>query len=204
MGVGNVRMVCGIFWSKNLKLKWMLLNINTFIYFSKLSLKQNCRWLFHTGRSISRRRQWQATPVLLPRKSHGRRSLVGCMQSMGSLRARRDWATSLSLFTFTQWRRKWQPTPVFLPGESQGWGSLVGCRLWGCRVGHDWSHLAAAAAAAAAAADLSQNVTFRLPATIWPEKHFEISVFWAQLWLYELQSLETKTGLQMIFYTHWA
>ena len=39
-----------------------------------------------------------------------------------------------------------QPTPVFLPGESQGWGSLVGCRLWGRRVGHDWSDLAAAAA----------------------------------------------------------
>ena len=27
---------------------------------------------------IHRRRQWQATPVLLPRKSHGWRSLVGC------------------------------------------------------------------------------------------------------------------------------
>ena len=27
---------------------------------------------------IRRRRQWQATPVLLPRKSHGWRSLVGC------------------------------------------------------------------------------------------------------------------------------
>ena len=27
---------------------------------------------------LSRRRQWQATPVLLPRKSHGRRSLVDC------------------------------------------------------------------------------------------------------------------------------
>ena len=26
----------------------------------------------------TRRRQWQATPVLLPRKSHGRKSLVGC------------------------------------------------------------------------------------------------------------------------------
>ena len=50
----------------------------------------------------------------------------------GSLRVRHDWATSLSLFTFTHWRRKWQPTPVFLPGESQGRGSLVGCRLWGC------------------------------------------------------------------------
>ena len=27
---------------------------------------------------ISRRRQWQPTPVLLPGKSHGQRSLVGC------------------------------------------------------------------------------------------------------------------------------
>ena len=42
-----------------------------------------------------------------------------------------DWVTSLSLFTFMQWRRKRQPTPVFLPGEPQGWGSLVGCHLWG-------------------------------------------------------------------------
>ena len=55
----------------------------------------------------------------------------GRLQSMGSLRVRHDWATSLSLFTFLHWRRKWQPTPVFLPGESQGRGSLVGCRLWG-------------------------------------------------------------------------
>ena len=51
--------------------------------------------------------------------------------NMGLLWDGRDWATSLSLFTFTQWRRKWHPTPVFLPGESQGWQSLVGCRLWG-------------------------------------------------------------------------
>ena len=43
------------------------------------------------------------------------------------------------------WRRKWQPTPVFLPGESQGQGSLVGCCLWGHRVRHNWSDLAAAA-----------------------------------------------------------
>ena len=55
----------------------------------------------------------------------------GRLQSMGSLRVRHDWATSLSLFTFMHWRRKWQPTPVFLPRESQGRGSLVGCRLWG-------------------------------------------------------------------------
>ena len=55
----------------------------------------------------------------------------GGLQSMGSLRVRHGWATSLSLFTFTHWRRKWQPTPVFLPGEPQGRGSLLGCCLWG-------------------------------------------------------------------------
>ena len=55
----------------------------------------------------------------------------GRLQSMRSLRAGHDRATSLSLFTFMHWRRKWQPTPLFLPGESQGWQSLVGCHLWG-------------------------------------------------------------------------
>ena len=74
----------------------------------------------------------------------------GRLQSMGSLRVGHDWSTSLSLFTSMRWRRQWQPTPAFLPGESQGRGSLVlphqpgGCRLWGRRVGHDWSDLAAA------------------------------------------------------------
>ena len=68
----------------------------------------------------------------------------GRLQSMGSLRVRHDWATSLSLSTFMHWRRKWQPTPVFLPGESHGRRSLVGCSPWGHTVGHDWSDLAVA------------------------------------------------------------
>ena len=55
----------------------------------------------------------------------------GGLQSMGSLRVRRDWVTSLSLFTFMHWRRQWQPTPVLLPGKSHGWWSLVGCSPWG-------------------------------------------------------------------------
>ena len=67
------------------------------------------------------------------------------LQSMGSLGVERNWAASLSLFTFVHWRWKWQPTPVFLSGESQGRGSLVGCRLMGShRVGQDWSDLAVA------------------------------------------------------------
>ena len=55
----------------------------------------------------------------------------GGLQSMGSLRVRHDWATSLSLLIFMHWRGKWQHTPVFLPGESQGRRSPVGCHLWG-------------------------------------------------------------------------
>ena len=55
----------------------------------------------------------------------------GGLPSMGSLRVRYNWATSLSLFTFMHWRRNWQPALVFSPGESQGRGNLVGCRLRG-------------------------------------------------------------------------
>ena len=88
---------------------------------------------------VFRRRQWHPTPVLLPGKSHGRRSLVGCSpwgreESGTTERLHFHFSFlffSLSLFTFMHWRRKWQPTPVFLPRESQGRGSLVGCCLWG-------------------------------------------------------------------------
>ena len=68
----------------------------------------------------------------------------GRLQSMGSLRVRHDWATSLSLslFTFMHWRRKWQSTPVFLPGESQGRRGLGGLpSMESHRVGHYWSDL---------------------------------------------------------------
>ena len=59
------------------------------------------------------------------------------LQSMGSLRVRHDWVTSLSLFPFMHWRRKWQPTPVFLPGESQGWGAWWAA-IYGVTQGQTW------------------------------------------------------------------
>ena len=65
----------------------------------------------------------------------------GRLQSMGSRRVGHDWATSLSLFTFTPWRRKWQPTPVLLPGKSHGQRSLVGYSPWGHTVRQDWMDL---------------------------------------------------------------
>ena len=52
-------------------------------------------WVSWTCVTISRRRQWHPTPVLLPGNSHGRRSLVGC--SPWGLESR----TRLSDFTFT-------------------------------------------------------------------------------------------------------
>ena len=69
----------------------------------------------------------------------------GRLQSMGSLRVRHDWATSLSLFTFLHWRRKWQPTPVFTCLENPRDGEPDGLPSKGShRVGHDWSDLAVA------------------------------------------------------------
>ena len=75
-------------------------------------------------------RWWHPTPVLLPGKSHGQKSLVGC-GPWGREELDTTQQLPFSLFTFMHWRRKWESTPVFLPGESQGRGSLVGCRLWG-------------------------------------------------------------------------
>ena len=52
----------------------------------------------------------------------------GRLQSMGLLRVGHDWATSLSLFTFTHWRRKWQPTPVFClenPRDEGAWWAAI-------------------------------------------------------------------------------
>ena len=42
------------------------------------ALKRRREMIFRELIKVKWRRQWQPTPVLLPRKSHGRRSLVGC------------------------------------------------------------------------------------------------------------------------------
>ena len=68
--------------------------------------------------------------------------LTICMHLI--LSSSKDWANSLSLFTFMHWRRKWQPTPVFLPGEWPGTREPGGLPSMGShRVRHDWSDLAA-------------------------------------------------------------
>ena len=78
---------------------------------------------------VQRRRQWHPTPVLLPGRSHGWRSLVGCSlwgHEESDTTEQPHFHFSLSCIG----EGNGNPL-VFLPGESQGWGSLVGCHLWG-------------------------------------------------------------------------
>ena len=88
---------------------------------------------------LYRRRKWQPSPVLLPGKSYGWRSLVGC-----SPRGCKESDTTERLhFTHCilyHWRRKWQPTPVFLPRESHGEEPGGPWSMGSQRVGHDWSN----------------------------------------------------------------
>ena len=117
---------------------------NPYYFCSQQSIFWNGAFL---GAQMVRRRQWQPTPVLLPGKSHGRRSLVGYTVH-GVARSR----TQLSDFTFTfhfhalekemathSSTLAWKIPGTEEPGRLPSMGSH--------RVGHDWSDLAAAATA---------------------------------------------------------
>ena len=88
------------------------------------------------------RRQWHPTAVLLPGKSHGWRSLVGCS----------SWGRWLSDFTFTfhfyALEKEMAAHSSVLAWRIPGTAEPGGLPAMGShRVGHDWSDLAAAAAA---------------------------------------------------------
>ena len=95
----------------------------------------------------SRRRQWQATPVLLPRKSHGWRSLVGC-SPWG--RYESDTTKRLHFHFSLSCIGEGNDNPLHVLAWSiPGTGEPGGPPSMGPhRVGHDWSDLAAAAAVA--------------------------------------------------------
>ena len=79
--------------------------------------------------SNSQRRQWHSTPVLLPGKSHGRRSLVGCSPwGLEESDTTEGLQFHFSLFTFMHWRRKWQPTQCSClenPRDGGAWWAAV-------------------------------------------------------------------------------
>ena len=104
------------------------------------------RWLSSLAAAghIWWRRQWQPTPVLLPGKSHGQRSLVGCSPWGREESDTTEWlhftfhfhALEKGMATHSSvlaWRIPGMAEPGGLPS------------LGSHRVGHDWSDLAAAA-----------------------------------------------------------
>ena len=92
---------------------------------------------------VRRRRQWHPTPIFLPGKSHGWRSLVAAIHEVAKSRTR------LSDFTFTfhfhALEKEMATHSSVLAGRIPGTGEPVGLPSMGShRVGHDWSDLAAA------------------------------------------------------------
>ena len=95
------------------------------------------------------RRQWHPTPVFLPGKSHGQRSLVGCrLQGCIVSDTTEQLHFDFSLFTFPALEKEMATHSSVLAWRIPGTGEPGGLPSLGShRVGHDWSALAAAAAA---------------------------------------------------------
>ena len=105
-------------------------------------------WELVMDRQVHQRRQWHPTPVLLPGKSHGQRSLVGCSPwgRWGS-----DMTEWLHFYFSLSCTGEGNGNPLQCsclenPRDDGAWWAAV-CGVH--RVGHNWSDLAAAAAAAA-------------------------------------------------------
>ena len=105
-------------------------------------IKRNNLWIIGVAIGEERRRQWHLTPVLLPGKSQGWRSLVGLHG------VAKSW-TRLSDFTFTfhfhALEKDMATHSSVLAWRIRGMGEPGGPLSMGShRVGHDWSDLAAA------------------------------------------------------------
>ena len=107
---------------------------------------RNLYFLFTLLSFHAQRRQWHPTPVILPGKSHGRRSLVGCSPCGREESDTTEWLHFHFSLSFT--------------GEGNGNPLQCSClenprdgepgglpSMGSHRVRHDWSDLAAAAAA---------------------------------------------------------
>ena len=92
---------------------------------------------------FSQRRQWHPTPVLLPGKSHGWRSLVAC-SPWGA--KSQTWLNDFTLtFHFHALEKEMATHCSILASTIPGTGEPGGLPSMGLhRVGHDWSDLAAA------------------------------------------------------------
>ena len=116
------------------------------ILLGEMSQTQKNKWQMIYYSIYIWRRQWHPTPVLLPGKSHGQRSLVGCGHGVAKSR------TQLSNFTFTfhfhALEKEMATHSSVLAWRIPGTGEPSGLQSMGSHgAGHDWGDLAAAAAA---------------------------------------------------------
>ena len=99
--------------------------------------------ILHMVVYICWRRKWHPTPVLLPGKSHGWRSLVGC-GPWGHWES--DTTKRLHChFHFHALEKEMATHSSILAWRVPGAGEPGGLSMGSHRVGHDWSDLAAAA-----------------------------------------------------------
>ena len=121
--------------------------IISLLYFPFVFFLMSIRLLYfkdiNTLSYFCQRRQWQPIPVLLPGKSHGWRSLVGCRPFGAKNR------TQLSNFTFTfhfhALEKEMATHSSVLAWRIPGTAEPGGLPSMGShRVRHDWSDLAAA------------------------------------------------------------
>ena len=100
-------------------------------------------FFFFTIYTINQRKRWHPTPVLLPGKPHGRRSLVGC-SPWGR------WVSDMTErlhFHFPALEKEMATHSSVLAWRIPGTGKAGGLLSMGShRVGRDWSDLAVAAA----------------------------------------------------------
>ena len=133
-------LLVSLFLNCELLLKAVLKFFNHFLLFSIIFSGEKILGIWQAP---NWRRQWHPTPVLLPGKSHGWRSLVGC--SPWGVKSQ----TRLSDFTFTfhfhALEKDMATHSSVLAWRIPGTGEPGGLPSMGLnRVGHDWSDLAAA------------------------------------------------------------
>ena len=142
----------------------LLYSLKHFVYYNTNILASNFIWVLR----MHWRRQWHPTPVLLPGKSHGQRSLVGCSPRGHKSRTR------LSDFTFTfhfhALEKAMAPHSITFAWRIPRTGKPGGLPSMGShRVSNYWSDLAAAAAAEAAECTSTATAWFHSQNTYIPK-----------------------------------
>ena len=131
-----------IYWNKGENKRQSVLGIQR----KSLQSRRQAKGITTMVRRHHWRRQWQATPVPLPGKSHGRRSLVSCSPQGRKESDTTEW---LQLhFHFHTLEKEMATHSSVLAWRIPGTGKPGGLHSVGShRVGHDWRDVAATAAA---------------------------------------------------------